>query len=80
MKISRNFIKFAAFESGILGKHRNFTTNLFQVEVAIGFGLANVIVIKGDLGCVVIDTLESTQGAQVCIEALKKAQVIGNSI
>ena len=36
-----------------------------------------MIVIKGDLGCVLIDTLESTQGAQVCIEALKKAQVIG---
>lgn len=43
-----------------------------KIHIAIGFGLANAIVIEGDDGCVLIDTLESNEAAEEALQALKK--------
>ena len=44
-----------------------------KVHVAIGYGLANVIVIEGENGCVVIDTLESEEAAEKAIKDIKQS-------
>ena len=43
-----------------------------KIHVAIGYGLANVIVLEGEQSCVLIDTLESHEAAQEALEAIKK--------
>ena len=43
-----------------------------QIHVAIGFGLANAIVIEGQDSCVLIDTMEGQEAAKNALEALKK--------
>ena len=42
-----------------------------KIHVAIGYGLANAIVLEGEKGCVLIDTMESNKTAEVVLEALK---------
>ena len=42
-----------------------------KIHVAIGYGLANAIVLEGEKGCVLIDTMESNETAEVVLEALK---------
>ena len=42
-----------------------------KIHVAIGYGLANAIVLEGDEGCVLIDTMESNETAEVVLKALK---------
>ena len=43
-----------------------------QIHVAIGYGLANAIVIEGKDSCVLIDTMEGVDAAKTALEALKK--------
>ena len=43
-----------------------------KVHVAIGYGLANAIVIEGEEGCVLIDTLENNEVAKEALKALKE--------
>ena len=43
-----------------------------QIHVAIGYGLANAIVIEGQESCVLIDTMEGQEAAQNALEALRK--------
>ena len=43
-----------------------------SVHVAIGYGLANAIILEGDDGCVLIDTLESIEAAQELLFELRK--------
>ena len=42
-----------------------------KIHVAIGYGLANAIVLEGKNGCILIDTMESNETAVVVLEALK---------
>ena len=41
------------------------------VHVAVGFGLANSIMIEGDDGLIIIDTLESVEGAERVLQAFR---------
>ncbi|MEW5735457.1 MAG: alkyl sulfatase dimerization domain-containing protein [Thermodesulfobacteriota bacterium] len=47
---------------------RDFQQKVYQVTdrvySAVGFGLANAILIKGDTGLIIVDTLESMEGAE----------------
>ena len=40
-----------------------------RIHVAIGFGLANCILIEGEKGCVMIDAMESNESARDVLEA-----------
>ena len=40
--------------------------------MAIGYGLANAIVLEGDEGCVLIDTMEGQEAAQEALDGIKK--------
>ena len=42
-----------------------------KIHVAIGYGLANAIILEGENGCVLIDTTESHETAMMVLEALK---------
>ena len=42
-----------------------------KIHVAIGYGLANAIVLEGDNSCILIDTMESNETAVLVLEALK---------
>ncbi len=42
------------------------------IHVAVGFGLANVIMIEGEDGVVIVDTLESRRRAQAALAALRQ--------
>ncbi len=47
-------------------------TPLPGVHVAVGYGLANVIMIEGDDGVIIVDTLESRSRAAEALAALRK--------
>ena len=55
-----------------------------KVQVALGFGLANAIVVRKSAdssdGCVLIDTLESNEGAEQVLQAFKDAGIIGKTM
>ena len=42
------------------------------IHVAVGYGLANVIMIEGDDGVIIVDTLESRSRATEALAALRK--------
>ena len=42
-----------------------------KIHVAIGYGMANAIILEGQKGCILIDTMESNKTAEVVLEALK---------
>ena len=52
--------------------------------MALGFGLANAIVVRKSAdssdGCILIDTLESNEGAEEVLQALKDAGIIGKTM
>lgn len=43
-----------------------------RIHVAVGFGLANSILIEGDDGVVVVDAMESVRGGQEVMDAFRK--------
>ena len=55
-----------------------------KVQVALGFGLANAIVVRKSAdssdGCILIDTLESNEGAEQVLQAFKDAGIIGKTM
>ena len=40
--------------------------------MAIGYGLANAIILEGENSCVLIDTMEGHEAAQEALDAIKK--------
>ena len=65
-------------EQGKLGQHSNEFNKkeilkvLDNIYVAIGYGLANCIMIEGDDGIVIIDTMESTDTAKEVLDEFRE--------
>jgi len=63
--------------AGSLKAHtKHFERNVYQVGdnvySAVGFGLANAIMIEGDDGLIIVDTMESLQEAREVLKAFRK--------